>query len=277
MGFFKAIFNSLTNSKSWKEEGERAISATSFFSLNALPAARRMIDTGDYERAHFLLNKALLQFFVYEHPMIKEARDEAQRLHKITSAHVKQTDSNTSSSKYTEVAGAIDYLNSVNTYEGSNARDVFDKNNVARAVKAIEKFKAANYLREGLASQWGDNAILAEIIRLCQLALRKDKKNGDAHVLLAKTYFALAFNVGSDALHRKCISYSAAVIVVWESKMMGSTERPLGKPLYEAVITYLHNLYPDIPTSSLSDIAKYEYESAVNPDNYYQLEKLLNV
>jgi hypothetical protein len=76
---------------------------------------------------------------------------------------------------------------------------------------------------------------LAEIVRLCQLGIQKQKGNGDAYVLLANAYLLAAGEVRpKDGSHYEYfLSRACAVAFQWASGGFGRATRMLATKFYK--------------------------------------------
>ncbi len=87
-----------------------------------------------------------------------------------------------------------------------------------------------------------------EVIRLCQLVLLHDAKNGDAHIMLANAYVVLALGTRSSTLIPHCIARAFMIIRLWHTEKSMRTINPeLGLRLYDFIHNSLETLRTDVP------------------------------
>ncbi len=255
MGIFKGIYNWLAQRNSgqavgmqWEpsmdtgrlqrsKENSDNMAAEDALQLR-LPDAQQFIATGNYETAHKRVNRVLLELPLNSNsPLVKQARNEAQRILAITSAHVQEPEPDKSSN---------------------------------------DCFNAANALASNETGSSEYRANLGEVIKLCQLAIRKDITNGDAYVLLADAYFLLAVNGGSKELYDFCIGKALAVIDRWKSDQMYTRNRGYRDKVFQLIVTYLAGTGTPYPSLIWEAVFQGEYTLATNIDDFYGLEDLLN-
>lgn len=82
---------------------------------------------------------------------------------------------------------------------------------------------------------------LFEVIRLTKEALRKNKRDGDAHVLLANAFYLAAFmDFTSDNVSRY-LPLAAAVIFEWKSSPMYTKDKEIGNKIYYGTLDALRD------------------------------------
>ena len=131
--------------------------------------------------------------------------------------------------------------------------------------KALQHYRKLR--RYPLDSAKYEKALL-NVIRLCKESLRKNKRDGDAHVLLANAYFlASKLDFPSDNYSRY-LPLAAAIIFEWKSTPMYTKSKENGEIIYKGVNDDLDREFPDWygvikPEGTLEDMHSRYYKQAL--------------
>jgi tetratricopeptide (TPR) repeat protein len=144
------------------------------------------------------------------------------------------------------------------------------------AVDHYQKLRYVILMKEPAKYQ----AELIEIIRLCQLGIARQRRNGDAYVLLANAYYLAALHTLSEG-YKYCLPRAAAVIYEWKSNHPPTTNRELGEQVYQGILERLQRPFPDwwmnmSLKGSMSDTHREYYHKAINPNIIPELKQLLS-
>lgn len=117
---------------------------------------------------------------------------------------------------------------------------------------------------------------LVEIIRLCQLAIEKDSRNGDAYVMLAAAYHMLALDGGLDSgIYAYCQPRAGAVIHRWKTAPMYTKNQSIGQKVYNDISTHTAQRYPNLVGWKMAMLHDQQFFGAVNSKGFAELEALL--
>lgn len=132
---------------------------------------------------------------------------------------------------------------------GSSSKQPFNQ--------AIKKFHTIRGLEPGSIEY---HSTIEQIVGLCQLAIRNNRFDGDAHVLLANVYFlsASAHMGDNDEEYVENLSRAAAVIHEWKTNgRMYSKERSNGAIIHQGILDHLNRDWPEwIQISVETDMRK---------------------
>ncbi len=102
-----------------------------------------------------------------------------------------------------------------------------------------------------------------DVIRFCQLELEERPLSGDAHVLLATTYYLLADCFKETAIYNYCMPQAIAVIKQWHFSTMYTKNARQGHQIYQDMLEQLK-----IISSLDSALAK---EITINEKKWYKI------
>ena len=131
--------------------------------------------------------------------------------------------------------------------------------------QAVEQFKK---LRKYSQDSPKYKKSLLEVIRLTKEALRKNKHDGDSHVLLANAYYlASLMNFPSDNYSRY-LPLAVAIIYEWKTKPMYTKEKEIGDKIYYGVLEAMNQEIPSWtgivkPEGTIKDIHSQYYQQAL--------------
>lgn len=145
--------------------------------------------------------------------------------------------------------------------------------------EAVHHYTRIRYCREDKAAY---SEAMVQTVRHCQLAIRKDRYHGGAHVFLANAY-SLAAPIDPPEAYKFCIKLAAAVIHEWKTNGRMYTKRenvPNGKKLYRSIRAQVEGkaglgMFVDIPFASMADIHRQYYHQAVHESSLAKVRELL--
>ncbi len=108
--------------------------------------------------------------------------------------------------------------------------------------KAVDYFRDLRRFPEN-SSQYKDT--LLNVIRYSKEALRKNKRDGDGHVLLANAYFLASMIDFPSDNHSRYLPLAAAIIYEWKTKPMYTKEKDIGEKVYFGVLDALNREIPE--------------------------------
>lgn len=112
--------------------------------------------------------------------------------------------------------------------------------------RASKLFGQLRYLEQSGQEYW---RTIIEIIKLCWEAIKINKYDGDAHVMLANAYLLAAFRAFQELKSEGYVYYMsrcAAVIYEWKTNpRMYSKEKEQGEKIYREIINRLKGPLPD--------------------------------
>ncbi len=119
---------------------------------------------------------------------------------------------------------------------------------------------------------------LAEIIRLCQLAIAKQNVNGDAYVLLANAYHLAAMHTLGEG-RKYFLPRAAAVIHEWRANRLPTKNWQIGEEVHHGILKDLDLPVPDWMNMSvkgnMSDMHAGYYHRAISPDTIAEVRQVL--
>jgi len=127
-----------------------------------------------------------------------------------------------------------------------------------------------------------NEAVSHQTIRHCQLAIRKDRYHGGAHVLLANAY-SLAAPIDPPEAYKFCIERAAAVIYEWKTNRRMYTKQKNarnGKKLYQSINARIEGeaglgMFADIPFGSMAECHQRYYGEAIHERSLNEVKRLL--
>jgi hypothetical protein len=137
--------------------------------------------------------------------------------------------------------------------------------------RAAKLFSQLRYLNQSGEEYW---QTIVKIINLCCKAIKLNKNDGDAHIMLANVYLLAAFGAFQEFKPEGYIhnmSRCAAVIYEWKTNpRFYSKEKENGEKIYRQVIERLEDPMPDwmnmkLPTD-IRQLHKDYYIKAIGAD-----------
>ena len=109
---------------------------------------------------------------------------------------------------------------------------------------------------------------LLEVIRLTKEALRKNKRDGDAHVLLANVYYLAALMDFPSDNYSRYLPLAAAVIFEWKSTPMYTKSKEIGEKVYYGVLEAVNRDIPEWmgipkPEGTIEELHSQYYQQAL--------------
>ena len=109
---------------------------------------------------------------------------------------------------------------------------------------------------------------LLNVIRLTKEALRKNKRDGDAHVLLANEYYLASLMDFPSDNYSRYLKFAAAVIFEWKSTPMYAKAKDIGEKVYYGVLEELNREIPEWmglnrPDGTMEELHSRYYQQAL--------------
>ena len=109
---------------------------------------------------------------------------------------------------------------------------------------------------------------LLEVIRFAKEAIRKNKSDGDAHVLLANAYYLASLMDFPSDNYSRYLPLAAAVIFEWKSTPMYTKAKDIGDKVYYGVLEAINREIPEWmgiakPEGTLKEIHLRYYQQAL--------------
>ena len=137
---------------------------------------------------------------------------------------------------------------------------------------AIEHWKAhQGHVTSGDAA--GQAQELLEVIRLCQLALEAQSKNGDAYVLLANAFTVSSTRVEVQPEAQTILAqYAIGTFFEWESKPYWTRNKSAAQQVREMV----YRRAEQITSDAYEEIGRQFGREAISPSTYPRIENLVH-
>lgn len=158
----------------------------------------------------------------------------------------------------------------LNKLLGSQKNDTFNQAN--------KHFRNLRYYTSG--SNQYINTIL-EIIRLCQMAIQKNKNDGDAHVLLSNAYLLAALSCTFGKGYPFFLARAAAVIQATRAGHLYIKNRENADKIYNGIVEQLTSQMPDWVegvqrlSTDMNKLHQGYYSDAINPSHKDEIKTVL--
>ncbi len=144
--------------------------------------------------------------------------------------------------------------------------------------QAIEQFQK---LRQLDSTDPAYSGTLLKVINRCQLAIHKEPKHGDAHILLANTYLLAALTFPYGDVRSYALARSAAVIQHCMVDPMPMREQEIGSRVLNKVENELEKGSPswagETLPADLEELHDAYYGKALDHSSVEELSKLLKI